>query len=50
MNKIIIVNFQFKNDSEQFEPVKSLEQINSLRDYARKLYEQDIVNYNACKF
>lgn len=38
---------KFKNDSEQFEPVKSLEQINSLRDYARKLYEQDIVNYNA---
>jgi ribosome biogenesis protein MAK21 len=37
-----IPNAQSKN----YEPIKNLEVINSLRDYGRKLYEQDISNYN----
>ncbi len=39
---------QFKTDPVEFEPIKNIEVITALRDYARKLYEQDIINYNTC--
>lgn len=37
---------KFSNDPVQSKPLKNLDQINALRDYAKKLYEQDILNYN----
>ncbi len=39
---------KFSNDPVQSKPLKNLDQINALRDYAKKLYEQDILNYNTC--
>ena len=45
----LIYLIQFKNDPTEYQPIKSIEVMNALRDYARKLYEQDIQNYNSCK-
>ena len=39
-------NERLKTISE-FEPIKKLEIINPLREYAKKLYEQDVANYNS---
>ena len=34
---------------KQVAPIKDVEQITALREYARRVYEQDIISYNDCK-
>jgi len=35
-------------EPEQTAPIKNVQQITALREHARKVYDQDIINYNDC--
>ncbi len=37
------------DEPEQNTPIKDVQHITALREHARKVYDQDIVNYNDCK-